>query len=219
MQENQKLSPSTPSLMDDIKAHGSQSSSYFALANRDFSHLSAPDIADIAHFLSVLHGRHPGVVDHAATKTVAPEARDWFVQAMEGFAGERAFLTKLTVAAGPISGVSVDDQSNATVIAQRKALDMLSQSDRNGCAFGASFALVLDWLAIRPMLEKIAVHLSVEPRPSTLPTETQTCALNDILCQSANVERAIAFGVDQLLNQHRGLWQLLEARSKARIVG
>lgn len=216
MSEALKKSPSADSLTDHIQQHGSQSSAYVQDIDGDFAVLSAPDIADIAHFLCLLHGRHPGVVDHAATKTVEPAAREWLVEAMEGFAGERAFLTKLTVAAGPISGVSEHDQSNATVAAQRKALDMLSQSDRDGCAIGASFALVLDWQEIRPMLEKIAIQLGVEPRPTSLPDQTSTESLNDILKQSENVERAINFGVDQLLSQHRGLWDLLSARRDAR---
>ncbi len=205
-----------PSLKDHVAEHGTQSASYVKNICDDFAILNGSDIADIAHFLCVLHGRHPGVVDHAATKTADVIAREWLVEAMDGFTAERAFLTRLTVAAGPISGVRAEDQSNATVLAQRKALEMLSQSDRNGCALGASFALVLDWQAIRPLLEKIAIKLGVEPRAAVLPASEATMALNTELSQSSAVERAINFGVDQILTQHRGLWQLLEARSNAR---
>ncbi len=202
-----------------MAAHGTQSASYVEAIESDFSALSGADIADIAHFLCVLHGRHPGVVDHAATKTADVIAREWLVEAMDGFSAERAFLTTLTVAAGPISGVRSEDQSNATVLAQRKALEMLSQSDRNGCALGASFALVLDWQAIRPLLEKVAIKLGVEPRKAILPSAEATHILNTELSQSSAVERAINFGVDQILTQHRGLWQLLEARKNARNAG
>ncbi|WP_422343869.1 DUF6975 family protein [Parasphingorhabdus sp.] len=205
-----------PSLKDHVAEHGTQSASYVKNICDDFAILNGSDIADIAHFLCVLHGRHPGVVDHAATKTADVIAREWLVEAMDGFTAERAFLTRLTVAAGPISGVRAEDQSNATVLAQRKALEMLSQSDRNGCALGASFALVLDWQAIRPLLEKIAIKLGVEPRAAVLPASEATMALNTELSQSSAVERAINFGVDQILTQHRGLWQLLEARRNAR---
>jgi Family of unknown function (DUF6975) len=205
-----------PSLKDHVAEHGTQSTSYVKNICDDFAILNGSDIADIAHFLCVLHGRHPGVVDHAATKTADVIAREWLVEAMDGFTAERAFLTRLTVAAGPISGVRAEDQSNATVLAQRKALEMLSQSDRNGCALGASFALVLDWQAIRPLLEKIAIKLGVEPRAAVLPASEATMALNTELSQSSAVERAINFGVDQILTQHRGLWQLLEARRNAR---
>lgn len=216
MQETSLIPSARPSLMDHVAEHGSASAAYVQESKADFSTLGGTDIADIAHFLCVLHGRHPGVVDHAATKTADVVAREWLVEAMEGFTAERAFLTRLTVAAGPISGVRSEDQSNATVLAQRKALEMLSQSDRNGCALGASFALVLDWQAIRPLLERIAIKLGVEPRTAILPSSEATTRLNRELAQSSAVERAINFGVDQILTQHRGLWQLLEARRNAR---
>ena len=59
-------------------------------------------IADIAHFINISHGRHPGIVDHAAGKIVDDHARQWLVDATNGFATERRFLNALTVAAGPI---------------------------------------------------------------------------------------------------------------------
>lgn len=205
-----------PRLVDHVHKHGSYSSPYMAKINSNFAILDTADVADIAHFLCVLHGRHPGVVDHASGKTAEVEARDWFVKAMDGFASERAFLTKLTVSAGPISGVSANDQSNATLMGQRKALELLSQSDRTGCALGASLALVLDWQSIRPVLEQIALKLDVEPRQWPLPSLETTEALYAQQCQSSAMARAINFGADQVLSQHRGLWQLLEARRSAR---
>ncbi|GAB5489410.1 MAG: hypothetical protein Pars2KO_29800 [Parasphingorhabdus sp.] len=215
-----RLSAAAPSsLMDYVSEHGSYSSPYLTKICNDYSILNSADVADIAHFFCALHGRHPGVVDHASTKTTEEAARDWFVTAMDGFASERGFLTKLTVSAGPISGVSANDQSNATLEGQRKALDMLSQSDRNGCALGASFALVLDWHSIRTVLEQIALKLDVEPRQWPLPSVEVTELLNTRLCQTPTMKRAINFGVDQILSQHRGLWQLLEARRKVRADG
>ncbi|NJS15489.1 MAG: hypothetical protein HC788_13915, partial [Sphingopyxis sp.] len=41
------------------------------------------NLADAVHFLCVLHGRHPGVVDHAARKAVEPDARAWLDQRLE----------------------------------------------------------------------------------------------------------------------------------------
>lgn len=219
MPETSLIPSARPSLVDHVIEHGSRSASYVQTINDDFRILSGADIADIAHFLCILHGRHPGVVDHAATKTADILAREWLVEAMDGFSAERSFLTTLTVAAGPITGVRTEDQSNATVLAQRKALEMLSQSDRSGCALGASFALVLDWHAIRPLLEKIAIKLSIEPRAEILPSAEATHILNVALAKASAVERAINFGVDQILTQHRGLWQLLEARRNARNAG
>jgi hypothetical protein len=37
-----------------------------------------------------------------------------------------------------------------------------------------------------------------------------------IVSESASFERAMSFGAQQLLAQHRGLWDLLEARKAAR---
>lgn len=62
--------------------------------------------ADIAHFLNVTHGRHPGIVDHAATKIIEQEAREWLVQSIEAFVLERKFLNQLTVAACRYTGMS-----------------------------------------------------------------------------------------------------------------
>ena len=217
MPETRLESPIQSSLIDYVETHGSNAAPYMHRLTADFSSCTGADIADITHFLCILHGRHPGVVDHAATKTADESARDWLIKAMDAFTAERAFLTKLTVAAGPISGVGAMDQSNSTVLAQRKALEMLSQSDRNGCALGASFALVLDWFSIRPVLETIALKLGVEPRSAILPSPQSTVDLNRALIAASGMERAINFGVDQILAQHRGLWQLLEARSKARV--
>lgn len=196
---------------------GSDTAPYVRLMAEDFSTLSGADVADIAHFMCVLHGRHPGVIDHAATKTADDAAREWLVQATDGFAAERAFLTKLTVAAGPISGVSLDDQSNSAVLGQRKALEMLSQSDRSGCAIGAAIALVADWHHIRNILEQIALRVGVEARSSILPSVEKTSDLNRRLAGTPALERALNFGAEQLLNQHRGLWQLLEARRNTRL--
>lgn len=216
MHNHVPLSATKPSLIGHVYSHGSASAAYFQSINSDSEKLNGADIADIAHYLCMLHGRHPGIVDHAATKTVDDAARQWFVEAMDGFTAERAFLTKLTVAAGPCSGVGCDDQSNAAILGQRKALEMIAQSERNGCALGAVLALILEWHAIRPILDRIALRLEVEPRATILPTTEATLALGDITAKSKAVERAIYFGTDQLLAQHRGLWDLLGARHRLR---
>lgn len=200
-----------------LAEHGSDTAPYVRLIAEDFSVLSGADIADIAHFMCILHGSHPGVIDHAATKITEDAAREWLMQATDGFAAERSFLTKLTVAAGPISGVSADDPSNAAVLGQRKALEMLSQSDRNGCAIGAAMALVSDWHCIRKILEPIALRLGVEARFPILPNVEKTSDLKRELAETPALERALNFGSEQLLNQHRGLWQLLEARRNTRL--
>lgn len=174
------------------------------------------NLADAVHYLCTLHGRHPGVVDHAATKTVHDAARQWLIQAVDGFAAERAYLAKLAVAVGPLPSTPGQAESEAAVNGQHHALDMLAQSDRNGCAIGAAVALVLDWRAVRGLLNVAADRLGVTKPECTLPSPEECAKLVEALAATPAVERAMSFGAQQLIGQHRGLWDLLEARQLAR---
>lgn len=178
-----------------------------------------PDLADIAYYLCLLHGRHPGVIDHAAGRSADNEARQWLVQAADAFARERAYLTQVTVAVGPAPSTSGQADCETTVSQQRHALDMLAQSDRRGCAMGAAMALALDWRAVRKLLDIAAIRVGVEPAPCTLPQAAETLAVADAIGGDDGIDRAIQFGARQLLAQHRGLWDLMQARAAIRANG
>ena len=211
-----KLSSKRSDLCELFANHGSKSVPYFKYITQNFKTLQASDVGDIAYFLCVLHGSYPGVVDYTSDKVANEDTHTWLVNAMNGFSAERSFLTKLTVAAGPITGVGQYDQSEVTVHNQRKALQILSQSDRGGCAIGASIAVILDWHSIRPVLDSIALKLGIKPQSLLLPSIEKTQELYDFLISSALIKRATNFGIDQILSQHRGLWELLEARHNTR---
>jgi hypothetical protein len=174
-------------------------------------------LADTTHHLCALHGRFPGVVDLAAERRVEQrEVIDWLEAASEGIARERAYLTRVVVAAGPIPSTPGQAECEAAVIGQRHAIEMLAKSDRTGCALGAAFALVLDWRELRSVIDRAAQRFSVDTPTIILPTIDETLAVADCAAISPGVERAIIFGAQQLLVQHRGLWDLLEARQIAR---
>jgi hypothetical protein len=177
---------------------------------------STRNLADAIHFLCTVHGRYPGVMDHAAARAFDPAAREWFATALEGFSAERAFLARLSVEAGPIPSTPGAANAQSALLSQRHALDMLSQSERNGCAIGAAMALILDWGRIRTVLNVTGNRLGVEPPPSRLPDPAATRALADALGAAPLVERAMLFGAEQIMLQHHGLWDLLEARQLAR---
>jgi len=171
------------------------------------------NLADLIHLLAALHGRHPGVIDHAAARTVDPAARAWLSQAAEALADERVYLTRLSVAAGPIPSTPGSNGSEAAIVAQRAALATLAQSDRRGCALGAGLAFAADWLVIRPVLDTAAKRFGVDPRPLTFgPREL----VREVADGAQDCERALLFGAQQLALQHRALWDLLEARAQAR---
>lgn len=170
------------------------------------------NLADAAHHLCVLHGRLPGVIDHAVARVRQPGPRQWMEAAADAFADERALLTRLAVATGPLPSTPGQAECETAVLQQRHALVMLAQSERDGCALGAAVALVLDWQAIRTVLVAAAKRVSMELQPCRLP-DAGTLSLAS---PSPAFERAFAFGSQQLLTQHRGLWELLEAREAAR---
>ena len=171
--------------------------------------------ADIAHFLNVTHGRHPGIVDHAATKIIEQEAREWLVQSIEAFVLERKFLNQLTVAAGPVHRHVGQDRVNAVVEGQSRSINMLATSDRKGTAVGAAVAFVLDWQATRPLLDRVAISLGIEAPPCALPDPQNSLSLVSDLASSAIIQRAMLFGCEQMLAQQKGLWQLISARHQA----
>lgn len=177
------------------------------------------NLADAVHFLCLLHGRHPGVIDGAARKAVDTPARRWLDEAAQGFAQERAFLSKIAAAAGPVPSTPGQDQCEAAVAAQCRALDMLAESDRHGCAIGAAIALTLDWRTIRVLLDISAQRLDLSPQRCALPDLRDTARLAASVAESPATERAMSFGAQQLIAQHSGLWDLLAARAAARAHG
>ena len=174
------------------------------------------NLADAVHFLCLLHGRYPGVIDNAARKTVDPTTRQWMSQAAEAFVQERAFLTKIASAVGPVPSTQGQAQCEAAVAAQRKAIDMLAESDRNGCAVGAAIALTLDWRTIRVLLDISAQRLDLTAPTCTLPDLRDTARLAATVAGTPAVERAMVFGAQQLVTQHSGLWDLMAARAASR---
>lgn len=174
------------------------------------------DLSDAVHYICLLHGRHPGVIDHALEHARVPLERDWIEAAADAFAAERAYLVRIVAAAGPLPSTPGHAESEAAAAAQRHALDMLAQSDRAGCATGAALALAIDWATIREVLDAAADRLGIDPPPLTLPLPEETVSVVDALVREGAIERAMLFGAQQMFAQHRGLWDLLEARASAR---
>jgi len=203
-------------LLSLVQGEGSAGHAYSQATELTAGPEAMRNLADAAHYLCVLHGRFPGVIDHAARKTTHPAALGWLSAAAEAFATERALLTRLAVATGPLPSTPGQAECEAAVLQQRHALDTLAQSERAGCALGAAFALALDWRAIRAVLEAAARRASIAPGDCALPDEEETRTVAMIVAETPSFERAMSFGAQQLLAQHRGLWDLLEARQQAR---
>ncbi len=213
---NPGIAPANADLVVLLEKDGSIAHPYFSALCRNPEQAQSADLADIAHFFCLMHGRFPGVIDHAAGHSPNEHMRFWLGQTGEAFAAERALLRKLTVSAGAIVSTVGQDQCNSVVIGARNSLDMLAQSDRNGCAFGAAIALAIDWIYFRDILNYIALRVGIDARETTMPSLDRNYGL---LCEYDNdpvMRRAIIFGISQMLAQHRAIWDLMQSRRDSR---
>jgi hypothetical protein len=197
-------------------AEGSASHPYTHSYELNADPLATRNLADVLHLLSMLHGPQPGLIELAGDRNVIPEAADWFRQAAAGFAAERHYLTQLIVAAGPAPSTPGESDTAATILDQRRAMETIVCSDRYGCGLGAIVGFVLDWQAIRAVLDTAASRIGINIPACQLPGDAATSMMLASLPVQPRLDRSLQFGARQILLQHRGLWDLLEARTEAR---
>lgn len=171
------------------------------------------DLTDAVHAVCAVHGNHPCMIDYAMARGIELDTLPWLIGSSNAFSNERAFLAHLTSAAGPLPSTPGQAQTDAALTQLRQTLEMLANSDRRGCATGAVSALILDWRSIRQILSQAAMRFGVSAPPSTVPEPLLDCEDDE---SAIGLARARGFGATQLLGQHRGLWDLLEARASAR---
>src|SRR6478736_8376599 len=177
---------------------------------------SGRDLADAVHLLCSLHGRYPGLIELALQRCPKGPVQDWLTRASEGFERERLYLVRLTSAVGPLPSTPGAAQTESSLVAARHALETLALSERNGCALGSATALVGDWWPIRRLLDRAAARVGIECPAPSLPDEKSVLVVIEGGADSAASARALSFGGEQLLLQHRALFDLLEARAEAR---
>jgi hypothetical protein len=177
---------------------------------------SGRDLSDAVHLLCSLHGRYPGLIQLALDRCPKGETQSWLQRASEAFERERLYLVRLTAAVGPLPSTPGAAETESSLLAARHALETLALSERNGCALGAATALVGDWWPIRRLLDRAAARVGTEAPAPSLPDETSVIAVIDAAAVDPASSRALAFGGEQLLLQHRALLDLLEARAEAR---
>ena len=180
------------------------------------AHLPTRDLSDAVHVLCALHGEAPSIVEHARSAPGADLVQQWINDAAAAFDEERHALAALTAAIGPQPSTPGQAQTEAAIIAQRHAFATLARSERHGCALGAVLAFLLDWHAIRAVLDAAWQRAGSVPPPSTLPPPPAIIAVATRLSSEPGPARAMQFGAQQLIAQHRGLWHLLDARASAR---
>jgi len=174
------------------------------------------DLSDAVHLLCSLHGHYPGLIEIALQRCPSGAAQEWLLRASEAFERERLYLVRLTSAVGPLPSTPGAAETESSLMGARRALETLAESERQGCALGSATALVGDWWPVRRVLDRAAARAGVETPAPSLPDEMSIVTAIDSLSGSPASERALAFGSEQLLLQHRALFDLLEARAEAR---
>ena len=177
---------------------------------------SGRDLADAVHLLCALHGHYPGLVEMALQRCPSGYAQEWLSRASEAFERERLYLVRLTAAVGPMPSTPGAAETEASLVSARHALETLAVSERKGCQLGAATALVGDWWPIRRLLDRAAARAGLECPAPSLPDEASIIDVIDCASDGSASDRALAFGGEQLLLQHRALFDLLEARAEAR---
>jgi hypothetical protein len=199
-----------------VAEHGCENDPHLARLLQQGGPRCGIDLADAVHLLCALHGQYPGLIALAAHNDAAIEDRNWLTQTSEAFEDERAFLLKLTTAVGPIPGTPGAAETEASLVAMRHALETLANSERVGCSLGAACALVADWASMRRVLDRAAMRIGLDRPACTLSEGDLMLEVFGRAARSPAAARAMAFGSEQLLLQHRALFALLEARSEAR---
>lgn len=177
---------------------------------------SGRDLSDAVHLLCSIHGRHPGIIEIALAHCSDEAALPWLRLAAEAFERERLYLVRLTAAVGPLPSTPGATETETSLLSQRHALETLVSSERCGCPLGAATALVADWWPVRQLLDRAATRVGMDCPPHALPDEQSILEVIDSVAGNPSTERAVAFGGEQLLLQHRALFDLLEARASAR---
>ena len=199
-----------------VAGDGSARHNYLTALLEASGRQSGRDLADAVHLLCSLHGRYPGLMEIALQRCPKGPAHDWLSRASDAFERERLYIVRLTSAVGPLPSTPGAAETEASLVAARHALETLATSERDGCALGAATALVGDWWPIRRLLDRAAARAGVEAPAPSLPDEASVMEVIDGSADTLPAGRALAFGGEQLLLQHRALLDLLEARAEAR---
>ena len=175
------------------------------------------DLADAVHALCAVHGAHRSLADQARGHPALDPASGWLGEVANGLADERGHLARTVSASGPLPSTPGQAATDNALGVQRHAFQMLARSDRVGVAMGAAVALALDWPAIRAVIDRAAEAYGLALPVPALPDAGETAEVLSRLDDGAGVRRAMLFGARALLDQHRALWNLLEARTRARL--
>lgn len=188
-----------------------------AFVARFFDEARHPDgretLSDTFHQLSLLHGARPSLFE-VAGQSDNGAAAGWLAHASRVFSEERHLLAHLISAAGPPPIRKDQTRIEEAVRANRAALVTLASSDRFGCAIGAAAALMMDWGTISTMMRSAAQRFGIAVTNASPDWPDRNETFRQLVTATVSGgERAVTFGFQTLLAQHRAFWDILHSRA------
>ena len=179
---------------------------------------SGRDLADAVHLLCSLHGRYPGLIELALADCVRRDP--------PRTGSSRASRSVRARAALPRPGDLRRRPAAKHAGRRRDRIEPVRGAPRARNARAIPNARAARW-ARRPRWSATggrSAGCSTAPRPApglecpapSLPDEASVVGVIGGACDDSASDRALAFGGEQLLLQHRALFDLLEARAEAR---
>ena len=180
---------------------------------------AGPDLADAVHWLALLHGGAAGLVDGASLRTRSERERRFLNGAFDAWQSERAALSTLAVAVGPVPSTPGQHADEATTATLSRAIATLATSERDGVSLGAATALIVEWHGLRALMERAAERFGGDISPCVLPPQPDLLATVAGFVDAPGMERAMAFGARELVRRHGTFVAMLQRRSAARAGG
>lgn len=206
-------------LLSAIEVRVAESRVHLTVASE--AHVAAPEayVADLVHFLTLLHGELPHVLDGVTSGD--PTLAEMLEPAVQQLHRDRAWLTDLSVE----TGASVDHfgviEAELAVSGLRDAMLTLASSQRSGCGLGVTIGVLTEWPHIRTLLDRAGTLAFAARWPS--PSGSWASATLERVLKIAEGAfatpaggRAVAFGASQWTQLHGQLLALVEDRAAAR---
>ncbi|EMD82582.1 DUF6975 family protein [Pacificimonas flava] len=176
-------------------------------------------IADAVHFLTILHGEMPSLLDALAADN--GDLEDPLKQAAARFSDDRVWLAGLAASSGIYPGLQGLTSAETVVRNIRSAMLTLARSQRDGCGLGVALGFLIDWPGLRAALDAAgaAVFAARWAAPAESWPGDALLALTALAAprfQEIGSRRAIAFGAGQFVQIHAQLLELVETRAAVR---
>lgn len=215
-----RLRPDTfADLLKAVESRACEARAGLAAAANGQSPAPEPYVADLIHFLAILHGELPNVID--VVTSACPRLEGTLEPAAQQMQRDRAWLAGLCVETGSAVEHFGITEAETAVRGLRDAMLTLAGSQREGCGLGVAIGFLVEWPPLRTCLDQAGTLAFSRRWPGpdgfwTGSTLKQVLPIAETAFAAPTTGRAIAFGASQWTQVHSQLLALAEDRAAAR---